>query len=679
VFERARALKAAEGIRRHLVSLGYWRAAVRLEEAYDPAAGRIELAFQVEAGPAVAVEVRGPEAARAQRGRLREVLREGAVKADALEEGTDLLDAALRRLGHRDVVVTHREETRPPGLVVVYEVEAGPAARVLSVSVAGDETTGLARLLSLRAGGPLVDAQVAEDARTLVRALEDRGHPSPRVDPEVREGGGDVPVVFRVQTGPPTRIASLAVDSPLPLPGESAPTELRMREGAPYRVRDLARDRDTVVAAYRNAGYLQAEVTPEVAFSEDRAEARVVLHVQPGAATTVDHVVIAGLDTTREEVVRREILVKEGEPLGLSRVLESQHRLGVLGLFERLSVTEMDPESVGKRSVIVRAEEAPRTTVAYGLGSAAKEWLRGSVEVTRRNLFGLDRRISVFARASLRPGFRLVTTYREPYLFGRRQELFVTAYREDEDRSTFSFVRQGITVQTVRALSTGWNLVLRETYEEGRTFKTQEDCLELGRAFCPHTLSGPSASLVHDTRDDALDPGRGHFFLTDAQVSHRLLGGNTLVKGFVQGSSYELLRAGTVLALAARLGLARTFGEDEPILIPTPDRFFAGGDYTLRGFGTDDVRREGGNALLLGGAELRQRLGGALWLAAFAEAGNVYPLVSDLSLSDLRYTAGLGLRYRSAVGPLRFDWGYKLDRRPREKPFALHFTIGHAF
>ena len=50
-----------------------------------------------------------------------------------------------------------------------------------------------------------------------------------------------------------------------------------------------------------------------------------------------------------------------------------------------------------------------------------------------------------------------------------------------------------------------------------------------------------------------------------------------------------------------------------------------------------------------------------------------------MSFHDLRYTAGLGLRYKSAVGPLRFDWGYKLDRRPGEKAYHLHFTIGHAF
>ena len=675
-FRRERAQAAAQRMRADLARLGYWRGTVTVAEAYDPGAASMGLVFQVDAGPLMDLEVRGLPESRL-RGRIRDLLKEGGVKTDAVEEASDLLEGEARRLGHRSAQVTHHEEPRDSRLVLVYDVEAGPLAHVASVHVEGEGTEGLAVAFKTRPLEPLVDATVAEDARALARALEDRGHAAARVDAEVPDGGGDLPVVFRARAGPVTRVTSLRVESPQPLPSETAPRELRLREGGPYRVTDLARDRDTVLSAYRNSGYLQADVTPEVTFSEDRSGVAVVLRVAPGGPTTVDHVVITGLESTRETVVRRELAVKEGEPLALDRVLESQRRLGALGLFDRVTITEMDPDSPMRRSVVVRAEEAPLTSVSYGIGYAEQDYLRGSVEVTRRNLFGMDRRLSAFVRASF-SGFRMLGTFREPYLLGRKQELFLTAFREEEDREAFSFVRTGVTLQTARNLSRSWSLILRETYAETRTFKTTEDCLAFGREFCPGTLSGPSASVVHDTRDDPLDPRRGHFLLTDLQLSSRWLGGNTLVKGFVQAATYQLLTAHTVVAISGRVGLARTFGEEQ-LLVPKPDRFFAGGDYSLRGFGVDEVRPDGGNALLIGGVELRRHLIGSFWAAAFAETGNVYPLVSDLSLDDLRYTAGLGLRYKSAVGPLRFDWGYKLDRRPGEKPYHLHFTIGHAF
>jgi outer membrane protein insertion porin family len=145
-----------------------------------------------------------------------------------------------------------------------------------------------------------------------------------------------------------------------------------------------------------------------------------------------------------------------------------------------------------------------------------------------------------------------------------------------------------------------------------------------------------------------------------------------------------------VLALSTRLGFARTFGAGAPPQLPLPERFFAGGDYSLRGFKVDtagplalasdgSLVPIGGNALLLGGAELRIDTTRFISLAVFSDMGNVFPLVSDLDLGDLRYTAGVGLRYKSAVGPLRFDWGYKLNRRPGESPYHVHVTVGHAF
>jgi outer membrane protein insertion porin family len=163
------------------------------------------------------------------------------------------------------------------------------------------------------------------------------------------------------------------------------------------------------------------------------------------------------------------------------------------------------------------------------------------------------------------------------------------------------------------------------------------------------------------------------------EFSDRRLGGATFVKGFVQASAFERLTSRLVLALNARLGLARTIGLEEPIFLPRAERFYAGGDYSLRGFSLDSVLPSGGNALVLGSAELRIDAGRYLAAAVFSDVGNVYPLVSDLDLRDLRYTAGVGLRYKSALGPLRVDWGYKLDRRPGESPYHLHLTIGHAF
>jgi outer membrane protein insertion porin family len=677
VFRRAESLSSAEKIRKRLLEMGFWRATVVVGEEYDPVGAGMALSFEAEPGPSIRLEFEGERPPAGVRREMERILREGGVKGDVIEEAADLLEAHFKSQGHRDARVVHRQEDGPLAQRLLYRAEPGSAARVASLRVLGAPDTPLP-LLASREAEPLQEGLLEEDARRLKRALEDAGYADARVDVEVPDGGGALPVVFRARPGVRTVIAAFEVRGDLPASQAVSSRELRERVSLPYRVVDLAQDRADLQTLYRNAGYPDAVVTPEVTFSEDRSEAHVVLGVRAGGRTTVDGIVVTGLESTREVVVRRELLVEDGEPLGLRAVLESQRRLAALGLFESVSMSELDFGAEGRRTLVVHAREGPLTTVAYGIGYSERDLLRGSAEATRRNLFGMDRSLSGFARISFR-GSRLLASYREPYLFGRRQELFATAYREDEDRESFDFIRYGGLFQTSHPISGAFRLILRYSYLRTNTFNIQVPIDEVDRQFQDSTFSGPSFSIVNDDRDDAFDPHAGHLVGADVHFSMRALGGDSFVKSYLQGAFYRRVRPGLVLALSGRLGLAATLGEGVPDRLPLPDRFFAGGDYSLRGFKIDSVDPEGGNALLLGSAELRVDAGRRLSVAAFSDVGNVYPLVGDLALKDLRYAAGFGVRYRSAVGPIRVDWGFKLDRRPDESLSHLHVTVGHAF
>lgn len=694
VFRRAQAAQAAERLRRALVERGHWRARATPRETYDPRTGGVVLVFEVDAGPLVRVEFQGTRLPQRLRRAITARLREGALSNDAIEEGVDRIDAALRALGHREPSVTHREQAQPDGVALIYDVQAGTTATVHLVRVLGADNVQppLAEaLLSTRVATPLRETTLEADVRALRAELHAAGYAEATVEAEVPEGGGALPVSFRVRPGPRSVVTAVVLDSPERLPASDAAPALRSLAGQPYRLADVAADAAALGLAWRNAGYLQADVRPEVEFSDDHGEVRVTLRVHPGPRTLVDRVVVAGLAHTREQVVRRELQLEAGAPLGLERLLESQRRLGTLGILRRASLRELDPEQAERRSLVVLAEEAPRTTLAYGVGYAEREQLRGSLEVTQRNLFGLDRTLTLFGRASFK-GSRALATFREPYLFGRRQDFFVTAFREGEDRVSFDFTRLGGLVQTALALRARTSLILRFQYQKTDLFNVDVPLDEIDRQFRSSTTAGPSAALIHDTRDDPLDPHSGRFVGADVQVSQRFLGGDRFVKGFVQASGYVRVRPRLLLALNARLGLARTFGRGEPTRLPLPDRFFAGGDYSLRGFRTDTVGPleasesgaalvpSGGNALLLGSLEWRLDATRFFSVALFGDGGNVFAEAGELSLSRLRYTAGLGVRYKSALGPLRVDWGFKLDRRrPGESPSRLHVTIGHAF
>jgi len=216
----------------------------------------------------------------------------------------------------------------------------------------------------------------------------------------------------------------------------------------------------------------------------------------------------------------------------------------------------------------------------------------------------------------------------------------------------------------------------------------ETSCAEVNRTLCDGKVSGPSIAYLHDTRNDPFNPRRGTVYSLETLLSSAALGGDSFLKtsGFI--AHFEEIRAGIVIAGSGRFGVARAFGSS--IELPLPERFFAGGPSVMRAFKTDEVGPgyynaegvfvpDGGNALVAAALEARFSLARSFGFQLFAEAGNVYATVNDIQFSDMREVAGIGLTYRSPFGPLRLDWGFKLDKRPGEDRHALHLAVGYAF
>jgi outer membrane translocation and assembly module TamA len=241
----------------------------------------------------------------------------------------------------------------------------------------------------------------------------------------------------------------------------------------------------------------------------------------------------------------------------------------------------------------------------------------------------------------------------------------------------------------------------------------------IDRVFPQVRLSKFSVTAIRDSRDDVIDPERGTFAILDGQMAARAIGSEVgFLRTFVQGFMYRRVPAArrAVLAAGARLGAAHGFrrvvprvdtggqpviGPDgDPIvdvvedLLPASERFFAGGDTTVRGFSLDRLGTDatisptgfptGGNGLVVLNGELRVAVVGGLGVVGFLDAGNVFLRTSDIDLGELRAAAGFGVSYRSPIGPIRVDLGFKLDRRELapgrlERRSVWHVLLRQAF
>jgi outer membrane protein insertion porin family len=738
--------------RRH----GYYEAKVTPAITLADADRLANLTVTVDPGPLVRVVFAGDPLPADRRDELVPVAREGSVDEDLLEDSSNRIEEYLRGLGYRDAKAPYTRQTSDRELAVTFTIARGAQYRVSRLEISGNQAVPeaeLAPLLRTKIGEPYSDNRLDADAAAIEDAYRRRGYAAVRApsaaDPQ-RSGNtaAPVPVIVRivVNEGPRTVIDSVSIEGNEAIDTATLQSKVALAAGTPFLPAQLTVDRDAIQMVYNDIGYVNAIVTPRTAFSDNNSRVAVTYAVREGMQVFVDHVLIVGNVRTSTETIERELQLGPGDPFGLHALNESQRRLSALGLFRRVRLAELRHGDDTKRDLLVTVDEAPATTVGGGFGAEGRMRVvsgadtggiaeqkfevapRMFVEYGRRNLFGRNRSINLYASVSLHlqnqnafatgPRFteyRLLSTYREPRLFDTAADGLLTASLEQQFRSSFSYRRNAITAQVARRLNRDWSVTGAYQIQRTELIETNVDP-SLGpliaRLFSPEPLrlSSFGSSLIRDTRDDTVSPTTGAYLSASAQLAALAIGSEVgYVKSFFTAQKFHQLSGanGIVLAGSARLGLANEFDILNPI--PEPERFFAGGDTTVRGFALDTlgVRHNptdpltdtidpngfpiGGNATVILNGELRVPLTGGLSVVSFFDTGNVFQRVSTMSVSDFRNAVGFGVRYKSPFGPLRVDLGFKthveafpcnadnpaitcLESRP-----ALHISFGQAF
>lgn len=570
-------------------------------------------------------------------------------------------------------------------------------------------------------------------------------------DTRPASGAAAVTPRITIEEGPRVALGRIRFEGNLVLTEADLHEVMTSEAGRPYYEPAIVADRDAVAVLYLNRGYESAQIQVDRQYGADRTSADLVFMINEGPQSVVDHILIVGNTRTKTSTIERELLLRPGDPLGLAKLIESQQRLSALGLFRRVRISPVAHGGSARKDLLVLVEEAPATSIGYGggleggrrlrtnpEGGPAEERIelapRGFFEIGRRNIWGKNRSVNVFTRVSLRPSddpelpaeeqggrfteYRVIGNYREPRAFGREIDVLASGVLEQGVRTAFNFNRKGAAAELLRRLSPILRVSGRYTFNYTKRFDERIDPSDralIDRLFPEVRLSSISGNLFRDTRDDAIDPTRGGWASVDLELASRILGSEVgFAKGYLQGFHYrQLFRQGNrrlVLALGARVGLAAGFvktvtledANGDPVVgpdgttvevrvddVPASERFYAGGDTTVRGFTLDRLGTpetldpngfpNGGNGMLIFNAELRAQVFRNIGAVVFVDAGNVYRRVPDVSLSEIRPTAGLGLRYQSPIGPLRVDLGFKLDRKPGEKLTALYFSFGQAF
>lgn len=718
---RLREAKTAEDatrLRHWLISEGYRMADVqRVQRVQNPPetsdieALEAQLVYLVTLGPLVEVEVRGADLAKLHKKDLLPFLgREGYDSALVLEAV-----ARLRRhyqsKGHYQAQIDWSESRETDRLVIELDVDPGPVFKLQEVTFEGNEFFTSERLLELVQSGPrrflapgsgrLVDEVFEADLRNVKSFYALQGFPQAQVGPpEVVVTGRALRVRIPISAGERQRVVNVWFDGVKSLDPRGLLEGLPIRPTGPFHPRLLDDAITLIQSRYEDLGYAGVSVSPELEWSADGQLVDVGFRVFEGPQSIVDRIVVRGNRRTDADVIRRSISVGAGDPVSARQLLGLQRELFGLGIFSRaqVSVAPGTPYTSG-RDLLVEVEEGRNRRVTYGGGFDSEDGVRGVLGFKHSNLAGRGYSLQLDLKASQREQqFRGL--FRQPFLGRFRVPVTYSLFANEEERESIDLIRRGVQVELDRFRgSSRFKLLF--------TLKDVEVTDPEGQIspFDPELQSVKIASLTPawfiDRRDDPLNPTSGWSSNLSLEYAFPLLTADEqYLKAFSQQIGLWNLGRPGVLAASLRLGVIEPIGTPRPVdpalppnlalqKIPISELFFAGGRTTHRAYRRDRLGIQGesvledtevgGAGLLLLNLDYRFPLIGVLGGSVFADFGNVWADWREMEFAEGKGGAGVGLRYLSPVGPLRFDVGWKLDREGDEDPYVVFLSFGNAF
>ena len=417
---------------------------------------------------------------------------------------------------------------------------------------------------------------------------------------------------------------------------------------------------------------------------------KVIFEIDEGKLTLFGKTVISGNVETKNEVMKREMLYENGAPFNPSLLVKTRQRLYKLGLFTDVDVDAIEKEGDVK-NIHVRVKEAKAGVVEFGVGYGDYERFRGSFDISYRNLFGMNRQISFRTEISTLEQ-RYIVNYTEPWFSGKRLPFKMLLIKEERTEKTietretrYKLRRHTASVGFEKKFSERVKGEIFYDFSLVKTFEVKPDVILTKEDVGTLAIAGIRPGIVYDTRDNPFDPRKGVLAgISVKTASGYLLSETDFVKAVVNGSAYKALSKNFVAAVSLKSGMSQGF--EKTTELPLVERFFLGGRTTVRGYEQDTLGPKGvngsptgGNMFILTNLELRTDVVKGFGLVTFLDGGNVWRKNSDVKLSDMKYTAGAGIRYNTPVGPLRIDYGHKLDREKGESKGEVHFSIGHAF
>lgn len=563
-------------------------------------------------------------------------------------------------------------------------------------------------------------------------------------DVEISADRKYVYITIRIEEGEQYSVGSIGFSGDLAVDGDELRALVQTKEGEVFNRSKLQRDLLALKTRYEDEGYAYANVTPVTRVDANARTIDLTYDVQKGNRVYYERIDVVGNTKTRDKVIRRELRIYEGELTSASLRERSRFRVQQLGYFETVEIRTRRGSSDELQIVEVEIKEKATGTFQVGAGFSSAENFIATAQIQQDNFLGRGQVLQLSAQiSSLRQLFQLRFTepylFDTEVTFSFNAFNRETQFRSFRRAATGGDITFGYPISDeVRAFLT-YALEFVQSRGSDGSF-TQPAFFPLNNSGRISSIRG---SIAYDTRNNRLFPSSGMFHQISAELSETFLGASEnrtfqRFRGFAR--FYTPLLLGAIGKISIRGGYLNSTASQP---LSPAEKFIMGGINTLRGYlpftvgperravvndrgneGLDDrgptfVFVEGGNKEFLVNAEIEfpifQAVGirGVLFMDAgnvFAEEENFFYLGGDVRGSPCRpgvelqfangrtdlcpnvnfsprdlplgllWSIGYGFRWFSPIGPLRFEFGIPLTRRPSDDAGPLfEFSIGNSF
>jgi outer membrane protein insertion porin family len=603
--------------------------------------------------------------------------------------------------------------------VVTFVISEGPKGHIQKIVFKGNKrikSSQLKKLMTTKRRnifsiitktGTLDEDVLKNDIQLLTAYYFDQGYLEAKVsEPKIDlSNPKKIRIEIGIEEGPRYHLGNIDFKGDFLTTKEALFKVLKIKRGDVYSNTVIRREINVLTEKFANQGYAYVEINPEISTDNKNLLVHLTFDIDKKKRVFYEKIQVVGNTKTRDKVVRRELVVAEGELYNASNMNKSRERLKKTGFFKEVDFTTSRGSTEEKINLDVKVEETPTGAVTFGIGYSTIENVVGTASMSDRNLFGLG----YSGNLKFNLGFETQNvrlSFTDPYFLGYRYTAGIDAYHERVEyfeeykyKITGGDLRFGKELTNSLRVDAMYKLETIDVYDVVPYASTS-----IQEQKGKKTTSAISISPSIDTVDDYFNPRRGGKHSLFVQNAGGILrGDNYFVKLVAQTSWYFPLPLNTTLNLRAQAGvISGRAGREVPIY----EKFYVGGINTVRGIeygkaGPLDEFEEpiGSKKMAVFNAEFIFPLSRAIGLrgALFFDAGKgfddgwksktwrwpidtpdnpVFTVKRRTGLFPLRFGAGPGIRWYSPFGPIRIDFGFNLNRKKGEKAHVLEFTGG---